>query len=209
MSGAAGPIVELLGVHADPQTVAAELARRYGLPLEQAQRDVAAVTDFMSRLPKSKGRAIARPTIKGAGDVLRQWWLLAPATRWAVTKTTLMTAAIEVGLRTVDIQTLANWLRTPLCANKDQSTIPRVGDIAELSDRERDYWMALNWVLARWVLPDTCLRRALLLGFFIRGRSPTLHLGIMTDGKTAHAWIEAEGRSYDMGEVSDSFGVIG
>ena len=61
-------------------------------------------------------------------------------------------------------------------------------------------FISLEWVLRRWPFGDTCLRRGLVTGFFLRRRSPVLRLGLMRDGVTSHAWVEAEGCSYGASE---------
>lgn len=52
--------------------------------------------------------------------------------------------------------------------------------------------------------PATCLRRALVTGYFLR-RHPVLRLGLTSDGVTAHARVEADGHAYDPGETVGAF----
>jgi hypothetical protein len=206
--GSAGLIISLLAEHGDADEAAAELARTFDIPLEQAAADVSSVVGAIGSLRKAKGRPLRRPTFRGTRTVLREWQSLSMPLKWATVKMTLLTAVVEIGLRVSDVRTVSVWLRVPLSVLRSTPATAKAGEFSGLSYRERNLWVAVNWVLARWLLPGTCLRRALLTGFCLRRRHPSLHLGIVADGGSAHAWIEADGLTYDMGEISETFGVI-
>jgi len=77
--------------------------------------------------------------------------------------------------------------------------------IARLSLREQRDYVATMWVLDRWLYDGTCLRRALVSGFFLRRHDPRLHLGLIDDGETSHAWVEAEGMTFNAVPVTGTF----
>jgi hypothetical protein len=77
---------------------------------------------------------------------------------------------------------------------------------ASLEDRELRALWAVGWVLERWLFDETCLRRSLASGWFIRRRRPVLRLGMIDDGGSiAHAWVEAQGRAFDSAAVTGTF----
>jgi len=49
------------------------------------------------------------------------------------------------------------------------------------------------------------LRRTLVSGYFLPRRRPRLHLGLIEDGRTSHAWIEADGMSFNAVPVIGTF----
>lgn len=53
--------------------------------------------------------------------------------------------------------------------------------------------------------PEACLRRALLTAWVLRRHDPVLSLGLMAGGVTAHAWLEADGRTYGAADVRSYF----
>lgn len=206
--GSAGLIVDLLVAHGNVPSAAADLAGRCNIPLAQATSDVCSVVEAIGGRRRSTARPLRRPTFRGTRTVLHEWKSLSWAVKWAVANTAVVLAVVEVGLRIADVRSLAGLLRTPLADARAPLVTASEGDMAGLSDRERTKLLAIKWVLARWLVPDTCLRRALLTGCCLRRRHPSLHLGVVADGRTAHAWIEAQGVAYDMGEVVGAFGVL-
>jgi hypothetical protein len=78
--------------------------------------------------------------------------------------------------------------------------------LAILDDRELRALWAVGWVLERWLFDETCLRRSLAFGWFIRRRRPVLRLGMIDDREViAHAWVEAQGRAFDSAAVTGTF----
>lgn len=70
---------------------------------------------------------------------------------------------------------------------------------AGLSDRELEQ-LDTAWRVLRWGPFDgTCLRRAVVGGYFLRRRHPLLRIGVnKVDGKVAaHAWVEVCGFGLD------------
>lgn len=70
---------------------------------------------------------------------------------------------------------------------------------APLSDREREQ-LETAWRLLRWgPFNGTCLRRAVVGGYFLRTRGPLLRIGVTkTNGSVAaHAWVEVAGVGLD------------
>jgi hypothetical protein len=55
---------------------------------------------------------------------------------------------------------------------------------------------AVDRLYRMWPRRDSCLRRALVLGYRIRAARPTMQIGVAKEGDRvrAHAWIEVDGR---------------
>jgi hypothetical protein len=119
-------------------------------------------------------------------------WHLPLRRAWALACTVALTAVVEVGLRLVPLARLARALDVPL------STLPapvrtQGGDQAALAPSQRRWLWATNVVLQRWPFGDTCLRRALVLGYLLRRERPVLRIGVAQGEEAlAHAWIETE-----------------
>jgi hypothetical protein len=206
LDGSASTIVDLLTETGDPARAAAVLAARYDLPADQATADVDSVVTALSALRATRTSRGRRPTVSGTAQSVRGWWRLPWSRRLAVVKATGVVLAVEVGLRVSDVGRLASVLGVPLAARSSGSPAGEGdSDIAGLSAREQlDYWAA-GWVLDRWLYDGTCLRRALVSGFLLRSRHPELHLGLIGDGTTSHAWVVAEGMTFNTEPVTGVF----
>lgn len=187
-------IVALLAEHGHVGRAARALAETRGLTFDQATTDVCTVLNSFGDVRGKYASPPRRISAHALIDVGRSWLGLSSADKLGTVVATGLLCLIELGFRTTDIRRLARWLRVPLSDDVGMPA-PNKGP-AEMSIRDRRTIYRVEWVLARWLYPPTCLRRALLAGFFLRARHPVLRLGLMADGKTAHAWIEAEGRSY-------------
>jgi len=68
-----------------------------------------------------------------------------------------------------------------------------------LSEREKEQLDTAWRVLRQRPFNGTCLRRAIVGGYFLRAHDPLLRIGVAKDrGRvTAHAWIEVDGVSLD------------
>jgi hypothetical protein len=192
----AARIYLLLESEQDPDRAASALAVQFGIPLEQAVDDVSLVIDSVRRLEAGKSAGGRRPTGRGAARVLRKWWRLPASLKLRTVQAATVVVVAEVGLRTMDLARLSRLMGVPLtdvAGPPAQSGQGRDG----LSEREREASWAVAWVLPRWTHDDTCLRQALAVGFFLRRRHPVLRLGLIEDGRMAHAWIEMDGFSYN------------
>lgn len=71
--------------------------------------------------------------------------------------------------------------------------------LVELSAREREQLDTAWRMLRRPPFNGTCLRRALVGGYFLRAHDPILRIGVAkTDGVVAaHAWVEIDGVGLD------------
>lgn len=110
-----------------------------------------------------------------------------------------VTAAVEIGMRTLRLPRLARLLGVRLethgqpvedAAPPDPTVVRRVRRAGRAIDR----------VLRRWPFGDTCLRRALILGFLIRRLGPTLLIGVRRNEEgeiAAHAWLVVGGTTLD------------
>ncbi len=206
LEGSASDIVDLLVEFGATGPAAQVLSTRYGLPSSRAEADVASVVTAIAGLHADRASRPRRPTGSGSLHVLRAWLRLPPGRMVAVAKAVGAVLAVEVGLRTGDLEQVARRFRVPLATGSAPAT--RADDeanVAALTPREqRDYWAA-TWALDRWIYDGTCLRRALVTGWFLRRHRPELHLGLIGDGETSHAWIEAEGMSFNAVPVTGRF----
>jgi len=202
----AARIVELLNADPDPMHAADVLVQHYGVGVDQARGDVRAVVAAVQGVSAPRTNRVRRPTVPGALAVSRSWCSMSNRYRWSTFKVTVVVAVIEVGLPLVSIPRLARWMQVPLAT--DGTSPPSAGpdDLSGLSDAERRAHWAVRWVLARWLCDGTCLRRALVLGFFLRRHKPVLRLGMVDDSDVvAHAWIECGARAFDAQPVTGTF----
>lgn len=118
----------------------------------------------------------------------------------------VVTAVVEVGLRTTTLPRLAGALGTPLavngydaCADQDP---PR-----PLPPWAVHRMRAVQRVLGRWPFGDTCLRQALVCGRLVRRLRPELQLGVAkVDGEVrAHAWLLVNGTVVDPRRAVSSY----
>jgi hypothetical protein len=122
-------------------------------------------------------------------------------TRWrhvpAVLAAATVALAVEIGLRTLKLPTLARLAGAPL--RNDDGAAPREVDRLGLPPRLVRRMHAVRWVMRHWPFGNTCLRLALVSGQRIRSVGPVLRVGVMKDaaGVRAHAWLEIDGVSLD------------
>ena len=195
LNGSAGEIADHLLVSGDPELVAARLSERYSISHAEAQHDVLAVLDKLAHLDRRPARRARRPRFDTTLAECRSWWRQPAGLRARVVETALVLAIIEVGLRFWNLRDLSAAFGAPLASECGDRAAPEV-IVDDVDPLERLRFVALEWTLRRWIFDDTCLRRSLLTGFIIRRRHPVLRLGLTDDGVTAHAWVEADGRSY-------------
>ena len=102
----------------------------------------------------------------------------------------------EIAVKLVPIQRLTRFLGIALVDDGDRvDHVPRRRSICPLDAAGVDARTRLVDQLYRsWPRKNSCLRRALVLGFRIRGANPVLLIGVAKeDGKIrAHAWIEVD-----------------
>jgi hypothetical protein len=86
-----------------------------------------------------------------------------------------------------------------------------VGTIHQMSftEREREQLDTAWRLLRQPPFNGTCLRRALVGGYFVRHRDPLLRIGVTkVDGEVAaHAWLEIDGVSLDP-DGADKYAVL-
>jgi hypothetical protein len=119
----------------------------------------------------------------------------------------LVAAAVEIGLRTLRLPTLARLMSTPLA---DDGGMPsRVVERFPLPPHLIVRLRAVRRVMRHWPFGDTCLRLALVSGQRIREMRPQLRVGVAKDaaGVRAHAWLEIDGVSLDP-EAPDAYAVV-
>jgi Transglutaminase-like superfamily/Coenzyme PQQ synthesis protein D (PqqD) len=201
LEGSAPVIVDLLVQHGSCARAAGALAERYGISLERASADVAAVVATIEGLRATRRSFPRRPTVAGALAEVRRWWRLPVRLRLDAVQACGVVLCVEAGLHTMDLERLARMAGVPMAAGAHLGE-PSEDPWARLTDREQRIYLAANWVLDRWIYDGTCLRRALVTGHFLRKRGPRLHLGLAGDGSTSHAWIEAQGMVFNSEPVS-------
>jgi len=110
-----------------------------------------------------------------------------------------VTVVVEIGLRTITLPRLVRLLGVRL--DVDGSSLQETGSADPgISRQIRRSGRAIDRVLRRWPFGDTCLRRALILGFLIRRLDPTLLIGVRRDEAgeiAAHAWLAVAGTTLD------------
>jgi hypothetical protein len=201
----ASAIVDLLAKYGDAPVVAEALARQYSISPERANADVTSVVTTLQSLRPSRVSRARRPRLPGVIHITSQWWSLPVRQRLAVVRVTLLVVVVEMGLRTSDIATLARRMRVPLAAGIADLPVDKPDDVGSFSASEQRAYWAARWVLNRWIYPGTCLRRALVTGYILRRHHPVLRLGLIGDGSTSHAWVEAEGMSFNASVVTGAF----
>ncbi len=129
---------------------------------------------------------------------LRRTARLLRAAPWLLEAAAVVTA-VEVGLRVLRLPTLARLCGLVLDpGGLAPGAEARPGPLA-LPPRTLRRVRAGLAVLARGPFPDTCLRRALVLGWVLRARRPRLLVGVRReDGRLlAHAWVVVDGVDLD------------
>jgi len=115
LDGAAGEILDLLCRVTNEAEAAAVLTQRYGLAPERAHADVRTVLDTIQGLRRSgRPTALRRPTATAVRRHAAAWMRLPLAEQLAVAQAAVVLILVEVGLRTVDVATLARMLGVPL-----------------------------------------------------------------------------------------------
>jgi len=113
----------------------------------------------------------------------------------------VITIVVEIGLRSTTLPRLARLLGVRMSVNGEPVHGAAPPGLTVLSThRIALYGRTIPRVLRRWPFGDTCLRRALILGFFIRRVDPVLVIGVRRDetGKiAAHAWLVVAGTTLD------------
>ena len=124
--------------------------------------------------------------------------LTSPTTR-QLPPALLTGVGVEIGLRVLRLPTLVRLLGISLWTIPGQRE--RHASPADLGARDASRYRAACHVLRLWPHGgrNGCLRLALIAGFLLRHRKPTLHLGVAQVGRQtrAHAWISVDGMIFD------------
>lgn len=80
-----------------------------------------------------------------------------------------------------------------------------------LDSRERSVVEAVEFVVKARPVDGRCLRRAMMLGWLLRSRSPVLRIGVEREAGvvSAHAWIEIDGQPVAAGDGLERFAPLG
>jgi hypothetical protein len=128
--------------------------------------------------------------------VLARFVRLSGKERANIVRALFALTVVELGIRTLPLPRLAPILGLTLGVDADDS------DVSALEPPDPELLWTVRSVASaarRWPFRDTCLRRALALGWLLRAREPTLRLGAMrtANGVRGHAWLEIDGRALD------------
>jgi Transglutaminase-like superfamily/Coenzyme PQQ synthesis protein D (PqqD) len=206
LDAAASQIVDLLNRYPDLESAARELANRFGISEAQARNDVGLVIDAVGTLSAPRTKRGRLPSYSGARSVFAAWRRQKWPFRLLIVKVTAVVVVVEVGLKVTDVATLAERMKVPLATESASSTVVPLEHLRELGEHEQRLYLALRWVMDRWLYDGTCLRRSLTLGWFLRREHPVLRLGMTNENDAvAHAWIEVGGKSIDSQSVTMDF----
>jgi hypothetical protein len=205
LDASSSAIFDLLVKYEDVAKASTVLAKTFSIPADRAVADVGYVISTLTSLRPSRASRVKWPTVHGVVITAREWWSLPILLRIAVVRAVLVVAAAEIGMRTTDLGHLAALLKVPLAPGMSEIPQIGIGGAGTLTRREQRNHRAAGWVLDRWVFDGTCLRRALIVGYFLRRHHPVLRLGLVGDGRTSHAWVEAEGMTFNEAEVIAEF----
>jgi hypothetical protein len=109
-----------------------------------------------------------------------------------------LAAAAEIAVRVVSLPALTRRLGITL-ENGGSEPVPATAgtrgsglDPPTIERRAE----AVDRLYRAWPRRNSCLRRAVVLGFYVRRARPVLRIGVAHDGDEvrAHAWIEVDGR---------------
>jgi hypothetical protein len=103
----------------------------------------------------------------------------------------------EIGLRCFNVADFARRTGVPIALDDAVAVYPSDAPWLSLSPVERHRIEIVNALSRRTYGTDRgCLRRALVLGWLLRGRHPYLRIGVARDEVgvvRAHAWLEVAG----------------
>ncbi len=167
-----------------------EVSCRYGMQASDVARDLDALLSSMMSAQASATswslRRISLPSWSRLRAISHRDWA-------ELTKTLIAATIVEFGLRYLTLPRLSKALGLRLTfdtsevENLEATATPR----SQLSATQRQKAWAVDRLYACWPFPDTCLRRALVIGFRVRREQPLLRIGAPTEGEfIAHAWVE-------------------
>jgi Transglutaminase-like superfamily len=117
-------------------------------------------------------------------------------------------ATVEIGLRTMNLHRLAPAVGATLVLDGSAPVVDpqRLMELPGVVVRRM---IAVDSVMKRWPLGDTCLRRALVLATLLWRHKTVLRIGVAkVDHKVkAHAWLEVDGICLDP-ENAALYGVL-
>ncbi len=121
----------------------------------------------------------------------RRFARLSPGDRSKLLHAVAMTAAVELGLRTLRLPTLARALGVGLIQDRQEQETPG----AALATNHDSVVRAVDSIFSRMPPSGRCLRRSLVLAGLLRAFGPKLKFGVARrpDGIAAHAWVEING----------------
>lgn len=204
LNATATTIVELDHAGHSEEAAAHILADRWSIALADALADVRRVlasVEALSARAEQRGR---RPRARGVLRVAREWLRLSDGRRALTLQVVPVVALVEVGLRLLNLDRLARFCRVELATDAGAPARDPTLKRAPSHEGARIEW-AVRWVLARWSFDATCLRQALVFGYLMRRRRPVMHLGLVEDRGTAHAWIMVEGHDYNFAPIVSTF----
>jgi hypothetical protein len=173
------------------------------VPEERIREDLERLVDQVASIRATRARSrLRRPRRLPRPDRIAAI-ARSPRLTYALLQSLLLAALVEAGMRLLPLPRLARLARVRLSfepTDRDPHEPP--SPYAALTPRQRSRIWATDRIYAIWPLGDTCLRRALVLGFHLRAENPLLRIGVAGEAArpasdvhnagpvAAHAWIE-------------------
>jgi hypothetical protein len=117
---------------------------------------------------------------------------LTPAEACVLVYVSAVAACVEVGIRLLPLRMVTRLIGASFARRQPTTTAPK----PTLTTAELRAVRLAGSVMRRWPLGSgTCLRRSLVIGYFVRRHEPTLRIGVTRDSGaiSAHAWLEVPG----------------
>jgi Transglutaminase-like superfamily len=135
-------------------------------------------------------------------------WLVRAQRVGSLVAAVAASAIVEIGLRTTNLHRLAPAVGAKLVLDGNATVLDplRLMGLPGVVVRRM---IAVDSVMRRWPLGDTCLRRALVLAVLLRQHETVLRIGVAkADHQVkAHAWLEVDGICLDP-ENAALYGVL-
>lgn len=201
LTGSGARLWQLYEERGEGAAIAAASAE-YDVPEERIRADLGFLRAEVQSLRARRERFALRPVGLPSPSRL----VAVPFRGWrALLQTVIVAGVVEVGMRLLPLPQITRFVGMRLSFDRpgDEARPTAVVPNALSADDQLRVW-ATDRVFARWPFGDTCLRRALVLGFHMRRDAPSLRIGVREQayetGATetaagtatiaAHAWVE-------------------
>jgi transglutaminase superfamily protein len=138
--------------------------------------------------PKSRSATLRRR--------VRSWWDWPRKEKAELVELVILAIGAEIAVRLVRLPSLTRRLGITLVdgAGETAKRAEAEGHLPATTIERRA--ASVDRLYRAWPRRNSCLRRALVLGFCVREAHPTMRIGVAKEGDEirAHAWIEVNGR---------------